>query len=101
MRQGKRGISCYTKEGMVVPVPGGSALSRHSGMAHDCGCIVPDPDLETMPRNRPFMDAEVIPQIIGDPGGIRSPDLALRGQDVEDIGFVPAREEMSGIDQSK
>ena len=91
MRQGKGGIPCHTKEGMVVPVPGCSALCCHSGMAHDRGCIVTDPDLEPMSWNRPLMDEETVPQIIGDPGGIRPPGLALRGQDMKDLGFILAR----------
>ena len=101
MCQGKGSFPHSARERVVVPVPGCSALGGHSGMSHHRDRVIPDPDLELVAWNGPLMDAELLPHVVGNPGGVRPPGLALRGQDMQELGFLLPREGMPGVDQSK
>ena len=67
---------------MIVFIPGGSALGRHSGVSHYSDSIIADSDSELMTGDRTFVDVKLISKIVGDPSSICPTSFALRGQDM-------------------
>ena len=69
----------------------GAALSGHTGMSHDGPGIIRYAKAQLMAWDGPLVNLKFPLTVIGDPGGVCSPDFAGRSQDGEDVVFLFCR----------
>lgn len=101
MGEGEAAGRNMSLKGVIVGVPGSSALCGSTGVADDDACITGNAEAHLMSGNRTLIDAQLATAVVSNTGSIRSACLGGRGQGRDDLVFLLYRQSMTVIHESK